>query len=107
MTRDGELKARDFVALVAGGAGRDSVTGVVQRLLQAHTAVASNTQPSWATEAGWPLLAYALLAMARSDEPSSDAPNWSRSTHSPTVCWTSPNWTWWPAGWPTLTCRTG
>jgi aminopeptidase N len=73
MTRDAELKARDFVALVAGGAGRDSESGVVQRLLlQAQTAVASYAEPTWAAEAGWPLLTDALLAMARDAEPGSD-----------------------------------
>ena len=74
MTRDAELKARDFVALVAGGAGRDSETGVVQRLLlQAQTAVSSYAEPGWAAESGWPLLTDALLAMARSGQPGSDA----------------------------------
>ncbi|MBO0851860.1 MAG: ERAP1-like C-terminal domain-containing protein, partial [Pseudonocardia sp.] len=73
MTREAELKARDFTALVAGGAGRDSETGVVQRLLmQAQTAVASYAEPGWATETGWPLLTDALLAMARAAEPGSD-----------------------------------
>jgi aminopeptidase N len=73
MTRDAELKARDFVALVAGGAGRDSESGVVQRLLlQAQTAVASYAEPAWAAETGWPLLTDALLAMARDAEPGSD-----------------------------------
>src|SRR5262249_24691192 len=74
MTRDAELKARDFTALVAGGAGRDSETGVVQRLLlQAQTAVASYAEPGWAYDSGWPLLTDALLSMARSAEPASDA----------------------------------
>jgi aminopeptidase N len=74
MTREAELKARDFAALVAGGAGRDSETGVVQRLLmQAQTAVASYAEPGWASESGWPLLTGALLDMVRSAEPGSDA----------------------------------
>jgi aminopeptidase N len=73
MTRDAELKARDFAALVGRGAGRDSETGVVQRLLlQAQTAVASYAEPGWAAETGWPLLADALLDMARSADPGSD-----------------------------------
>ncbi|MDT7630288.1 MAG: aminopeptidase [Pseudonocardiales bacterium] len=73
MTRDAELKARDFATLVAGGAGRDSESGVVQRLLlQAQTAVASYAEPGWATDTGWPLLADALLQMARDAEPGSD-----------------------------------
>ncbi|WP_028926390.1 aminopeptidase N [Pseudonocardia acaciae] len=73
MTRDAELKARDFAALVAGGAGRDSETGVVQRLLlQAQTAVASYAEPGWAAESGWPMITDALLGMARAAEPGSD-----------------------------------
>jgi len=74
MTRDAELKARDFATLVAGGAGRDSESGVVQRLLlQAQTAVASYAEPSWAAQKGWPLLAEATLAMAQGAEAGSDA----------------------------------
>ena len=74
MTRDAELKARDFAALVAGGAGRDGQTGVVQRLLlQAQTAVASYAEPTWALEQGWPLLSGALLDMVRDAEPGTDA----------------------------------
>jgi aminopeptidase N len=61
MTREAELKARDFVALVAGGFGAESEIGVVQRLLQqAQTAVASYSDEAWARERGWPLLTDAL-----------------------------------------------
>ncbi len=57
MTREAELKARDFATLVAGGFGRESEIGVVQRLLlQAQTAVASYADDQWAAERGWPLL---------------------------------------------------
>ena len=42
MTREAELKARDFTALVAGGFGAETEIGVVQRLLlQAQTAIMS------------------------------------------------------------------
>jgi aminopeptidase N len=61
MTREAELKARDFTKLVAGGFGAESEIGVVQRLLlQAQTAVASYADEQWATERGWPLLTDAL-----------------------------------------------
>jgi aminopeptidase N len=61
MTREAELKARDFTALVVGGLGAESEVGVVQRLLlQAQTAVASYGDPEWATERGWPMLVDAL-----------------------------------------------
>jgi aminopeptidase N len=57
MTREAELKARDFATLVAGGFGQESEIGVVQRLLlQAQTAVASYADDQWAAERGWPLL---------------------------------------------------
>jgi aminopeptidase N len=73
MTREAEMKARDFTALVAGGVGRDSETGVVQRLLmQAQTAVGAYAEPSWAAEHGWPALIRTLMDMARSAEPGSD-----------------------------------
>ena len=62
MTREAELKARDFVALVAGGFGAETEVGVVQRLLlQAQTAVASYADAQWAAERGWPMLVDALL----------------------------------------------
>ena len=42
MTREAELKARDFIALVAGGFGAETDIGVLQRLLQqAQTAIRS------------------------------------------------------------------
>ncbi|MET0189352.1 MAG: aminopeptidase N [Pseudonocardia sediminis] len=61
MTREAELKARDFVNLVAGGFGSESEIGVVQRLLmQTQVAVSSYADPQWAAERGWPLLTDAL-----------------------------------------------
>jgi aminopeptidase N len=61
MTREAELKARDFVPLVAGGFAAETEVGVVQRLLlQAQTAVASYADEAWAAERGWPLLVDAL-----------------------------------------------
>jgi aminopeptidase N len=62
MTREAELKARDFTALVAGGFGMESEVGVLQRLLlQAQTAIASYADEQWAAERGWPLLVDSLL----------------------------------------------
>ncbi len=50
MTRDAELKARDFVALVIGGVHAESEVGVAQRLLlQAQTALGAYVDPVWAT----------------------------------------------------------
>lgn len=74
MTREAELKARDFTTLVAGGFGRETEIGVVQRLLlQVQTAVASYADESWATDTGWPLLTDALSAQLAAAEPGSDA----------------------------------
>ncbi len=53
MTRDAELRARDFVALVSGGVHAETEIGVVQRLLlQAQTAVGSYAEPGWARDQG-------------------------------------------------------
>ncbi|WP_407445606.1 aminopeptidase N [Rhodococcus sp. (in: high G+C Gram-positive bacteria)] len=73
MTRQAELKARDFVALVQRGISAETEVGVVQRLLmQAATALASYAEPSWANERGWPDFANRLLELAREAEAGSD-----------------------------------
>ncbi len=73
MTRDGELRARDFVALVMSGLHAESEVGVAQRLvLQAQTALGSYAEPDWAAENGWPAFADALLDLARESAPGSD-----------------------------------
>ncbi|GAY12204.1 aminopeptidase N [Pseudonocardia sp. N23] len=74
MTREAELKARDFVALVAGGFGSESEIGVVQRLLmQAQTSVASYADEGWAADRGWPLLVDSLRFRLDTAPPGSDA----------------------------------
>jgi aminopeptidase N len=73
MTREAELKARDFVRIVSRGVHAETEVGVVQRLLlQAQTALNSYAQPSWATEEGWPEFTTRILELARSAEPGSD-----------------------------------
>ncbi|ORB76096.1 aminopeptidase N [Mycobacterium scrofulaceum] len=73
MTREAELRARDFVALVSGGVQAETEVGVAQRLLmQAQTALASYAEPGWAHEHGWPQFADRLLELARAAEPGSD-----------------------------------
>ena len=53
MTREAELKARDFVTLVCHGLPAETEVGVVQRLLlQAQTAISSYADPAWAPQ-GW------------------------------------------------------
>ncbi|OBG40761.1 aminopeptidase N [Mycobacterium alsense] len=73
MTREAELRARDFVALVSGGVQAESQVGVAQRLLmQAQTALGSYAEPGWAREHGWPQFADRLLQLARAAAPGSD-----------------------------------
>jgi aminopeptidase N len=73
MTRDAELRARDFVALVSGGIHAETEVTVAQRLLlQAQTALASYAEPGWAAEHGWPQFADRMLDLARVAEPGSD-----------------------------------
>ncbi|MCJ0903205.1 aminopeptidase N [Rhodococcus sp. ARC_M6] len=73
MTRQAELKARDFVALVQRGISSETEVGVVQRLLlQAQTAIGSYADPAWASAEGWAGFANRLLELAREAEAGSD-----------------------------------
>ena len=73
MTRDAELRARDFVSLVCAGVQAETEVGVAQRLLlQAQSALGSYAEPAWACEHGWPMFADRLLELARAAEPGSD-----------------------------------
>ena len=73
MTRDAELRARDFVALVSGGVQAETEVGVAQRLLlQAQTALNSYAEPGWSANEGWPAFADRLLELARAAAPGSD-----------------------------------
>ncbi len=73
MTRDAELRARDFVALVSGGVQAETEVGVAQRLLlQAQTALGSYADPEWARSEGWPAFADRLLELARGAQAGSD-----------------------------------
>ncbi|MFD7653291.1 aminopeptidase N [Actinosynnema sp. NPDC059797] len=72
MTREAELKARDFVNLVLGGLAAETEVGVVQRLLlQAQTALSSYADASWRDE-GWRRFTTRVLELARAAEPGSD-----------------------------------
>ena len=73
MTRDAELKAREFIALVMRGVHGETEVGVAQRLLmQAQTALNNYAEPSWAAEQGWPAFADRLLKLARDADAGSD-----------------------------------
>ncbi len=72
MTREAELKARDFVTLVCHGLPAETEVGVVQRLLlQAQTAISSYADPAWAPQ-GWRMYTDRLMELAASVEPGSD-----------------------------------
>jgi len=73
MTRDAELRARDFVALALRGLPAESEIGVVQRVLsQIGTALGSYADPTWAADTGYRQFADTLIQLARTAEPGSD-----------------------------------
>ncbi|MGH3938848.1 MAG: aminopeptidase N [Pseudonocardiaceae bacterium] len=73
MTREAELKARDFVTLVLAGLPAETEVGVVQRLLlQAQTALSSYADQHWAAEHGWPRFTSTLMDLVGTAEPGSD-----------------------------------
>ncbi|MFE6662764.1 aminopeptidase N [Streptomyces sp. NPDC057697] len=72
MTRDGELAARDYLALVLAGIGKESDIGVVQSLHgQVKLALDLYAAPEW-REAGLTQWTEATLAHLRAAEPGSD-----------------------------------
>ncbi|MCA1710736.1 MAG: aminopeptidase N [Actinobacteria bacterium] len=72
MTRDAEMPARDYVALVLAGIGGEDDIGVVQSLLrQAQSAVTLFADPAWAPT-GRASLASAAYEAVRAAEPGSD-----------------------------------
>lgn len=73
MTRNAQMRARDFLELVIRGAGAETEISVLERLLdQAGIAVTSYADPEWAREVGNARLSRFLLAGARAAEPGSD-----------------------------------
>ncbi|AKK03805.1 aminopeptidase N [Corynebacterium epidermidicanis] len=73
MTRAGEMKARDFVALVGAGALAETEIAVLERvLLQATTAVSAYADPVWVDATGRDMLADILLDGVENAEPGSD-----------------------------------
>lgn len=70
--RDGKMKARDFVALVARGGQAETELGVLETVLaQGLTALKRYADPAWADSEGTDLLANAYLAGAQGDNPES------------------------------------
>ena len=73
MTRQAEMKARDFVELVSRGIAEETEIGVVQRvLLQATTAIESYADPAWTAGTGRPAFSARLLELAKGAEAGSD-----------------------------------
>ncbi|WLP91253.1 aminopeptidase N [Gordonia sp. NB41Y] len=73
MTRQAEMRARDFVELVQRGIAAETEIGVVQRvLLQATTAIEAYADPQWAAQTGRPGFSARLLELARGAEAGSD-----------------------------------
>ncbi|CAN5197180.1 aminopeptidase N [soil metagenome] len=72
MTRDAELPARDYLAMVLAGIGRESDIGVVQSLLRlAQASVTTFCDPAWAPT-GRARLAVTVHDLLRSAGPGSD-----------------------------------
>lgn len=73
MTRNAEMRARDFIELVCRGAAHETEISVLDRILsQAATALNTYADPTWAATEGKQLLADAYLAAAETAEPGSD-----------------------------------
>ncbi|ALC06577.1 Aminopeptidase N [Corynebacterium deserti GIMN1.010] len=74
MTRAGQMKARDFISLVARGASSETEIAVLERILmQTTSAVKNYADPTWAAETGNDIVANAFLDGARTAEADSDA----------------------------------
>src|ERR1043165_6850961 len=73
MTREAELRARDFVAVVLAGRPAETEVGVMQRLLaQAQLALSSYADPTWASEDGWARFPSTLMNLIGTAPPGSD-----------------------------------
>lgn len=72
-TRAGQLRARDFIALVVRGAGTESEISVLNTILrQAQTALSDFADPEWARQTGTALLVGAFVTAATAAAPGSD-----------------------------------
>jgi aminopeptidase N len=72
MTRDGEMRARDYVALALAGVTRETEIGVVQSTqAKIRSALVHYVDPAWAAE-GWARLAASAEDQLRSAAPGSD-----------------------------------
>jgi aminopeptidase N len=72
MTRDGEMRARDYVALALAGVTREPEIGVVQSIQgKIRSALVNYVDPAWAPE-GWARLASLAEEQLREAAPGSD-----------------------------------
>ncbi|WJZ03428.1 aminopeptidase N [Corynebacterium freiburgense] len=74
MTRNAEMRARDFISLVARGITAETEIAVLERILnQVIIALDSYADPAWAQEIGRDQVVDLLLSGARQAMPGSDA----------------------------------
>ena len=67
MTRNAQMPARDFAALVARGCASETELAVLEQILaQSRLAVQRYADPDWAEQEGWKILRDAFLDGARS-----------------------------------------
>ncbi len=112
MTRDGEMRARDYVALALAGVTRETEIGVVQSIqAKIRSALVHYADPAWAAD-GWTRLAALAEDQLRSAAPGSDLQlAWARTLRrrrphararraASAGCWTGPRpcpaWPWTP-----------
>jgi len=83
MTRDAEMPARDYLATVLAGIGRETDIGVVQSLLrQAQSALAMYADPAWAPTGRLALAAAAHAALLGAEAGSDLQLAWARALAS-------------------------
>ena len=72
-TRDGKLRARDFVPFAAAGLVGEDQVAVLERVIgQAITALRNYVDPKWADSEGWGILTDGILRALDAAEPGSD-----------------------------------
>ena len=102
MTRDAELRARDFVALVMSGLHAESEVGVAQRLLlQAQTALGSYAEPGWAEDQRLAGIRRSRCWTWRASRPRVRTISWRSSMRCAPRCCHRTTWPCWRRCWTT------
>ena len=80
MTRDGEMRARDYVALVLRGIGSEQTMSVIQSLLaQAQGALVQYADPAWSPEGAEQLADFAWTQLQQAEGGSDLQTVWARA----------------------------